>query len=829
MESTKGIKKGAGNSSSEEYKSEVKTISGITGYLIRNSDVILGISRGTSIALIIGSIFLLGVTIHYLSDLSYLFSFIGSTALFIVLFVLFVLYLDTHKTLSLVFLLIILLSPFFTLGITISYFFDFSYSSSFIISLSLIAAVFVTFFVIYDGIAKIAEFDIKKRTLSDLERELSSKGVFSKMDFRDALVGREVLKSEEASVREKVLKLLKEFITFRSVKNITYAKSELTDFLDSKELKDETVISGFTQLKKISSILEKSEESLSSTDKLANLTKALSLLEENENFAKEILDGLIRDSFICITDSWKQAVFHESESVRGRAVIKAELKTKKVKYDDPIVATLEIKNIGDSVAENIRVRLLSSSDYTNIKTKLIEQEKIDSEEVSQVEFQITPRKKEGCTLSFQVEYDDIHSERKIYELTEKMEFFDVSKEFNEIFLNPYIVGGPLQMPEMFYGRKDVLSFIKENLVGMYQDNAIILHGQRRTGKTSVLYRLQETLGDDYITVLLDMHEMQEKDMRGFLYWMLVCICDSMNEKGIKVNEPEESDFKINPIIHFRKYIKEIEENLQDKHLLLMFDEFEELEILESIVKKETNASVFEYLRHLMQHHKQLDFIFSGTHKLDELTSDYYSILFGAGRFKKITFLKKHDAKKLIAEPVEKFNVEYDAASIEKIFEITAGHPYFTQLICQELVNYHNHEKVNYITTKHVNEVLEEVIEGGEAQLLFIWDKECESQRERLVLSAIARILGEKLEKESNPSVLINDLNELFRKHNIIAERCEIKKILDKMLKRDILKKVEREKDKYIFRVDLIRLWISKHRYFDDIIDRIGWEDAKSLY
>lgn len=818
-------KEGAGNPPSEEYKSEKEVILGMTGYLIRNIENIGSIAL---VAFIIAGIFLWGVAVHYLFDLSYLFSFTGSIALMIVLIIPFFISSLSDEIID-IYVLIFLLNPLFPLGVTIHYFFDLSYIFSFIMSIISVGAAFAAFAAISGWIdKKIYEFEFVRRTLADLERELSSKDMFSKMDVRGALVGRAVLKSEEAPVREKVLKLLHEFITFRSVENITYAKTELIDLLESK-LKDENVITGFTRLKEISSILEKSEESLSSTDKLTNLTKALSLLDEIENFAMENLAGLIQNSFICIADSWRKAVYNTIESVQGRAVIKAELKTKKVKYDNPVIATLEIKNIGDGVAENIRVRLLPSPDYTNVKPKFIEGERIDSEKVSQAEFQISPRKKEGCKLSFQIEYDDIQRDGKIYEITEKMEFFKVSKEFKEIFPNPYIVGAPLITGDMFYGRKDVLSFIKENLVGMYQNNAIILQGQRRTGKTSVLYRLQDTLGDDYITVLLDMHDMQANDMCGFLYWMSDCIFDSVNEWGIKVKELEESDFKENPTIHFKKYIKEMEENLHDRHLLLMFDEFEALERLESSVKKETNASVFEYLRHLMQHHEKLDFIFSGTYKLDELTSDYYSILFGAGRFKKITFLKKSDVRKLITEPVKKFNVEYDAVSIQKIFEITAGHPYFTQLICQELVNYHNREKVNYITTKHVKDVLEGVIEGGEAHFKFIWDNVCESQRDRLFLSSIARILDEKSEKESSPSALIKDLNELFRKHNIIAERDEIKKVLDKLVKKDILKKMEHERDKYIFKIDLIRLWVSKYRNFDEIIGRIGWEDEKSLH
>ena len=49
---------------------------------------------------------------------------------------------------------------------------------------------------------------------------------------------------------------------------------------------------------------------------------------------------------------------------------------------------------------------------------------------------------------------------------------------------------------MFVGRQDVFDFVREHLLGTYQNNVIVLHGQRRTGKTSILYRLNEVLARD---------------------------------------------------------------------------------------------------------------------------------------------------------------------------------------------------------------------------------------------------------------------------------------------------------------------------------------------
>ena len=72
-------------------------------------------------------------------------------------------------------------------------------------------------------------------------------------------------------------------------------------------------------------------------------------------------------------------------------------------------------------------------------------------------------------------------------------------------VNPYIAGSPVTGTEMFFGREDVFSFVRQNLIGKHRDNPVVLYGQRRTGKTSVLYQLQRKLDPSYLCVFIDLH------------------------------------------------------------------------------------------------------------------------------------------------------------------------------------------------------------------------------------------------------------------------------------------------------------------------------------
>lgn len=59
-------------------------------------------------------------------------------------------------------------------------------------------------------------------------------------------------------------------------------------------------------------------------------------------------------------------------------------------------------------------------------------------------------------------------------------------------LNPYIVGNSVGGSQAFVGREDILRNVRDILNNPRQ-NAILLHGQRRIGKTSILGELETQL------------------------------------------------------------------------------------------------------------------------------------------------------------------------------------------------------------------------------------------------------------------------------------------------------------------------------------------------
>jgi hypothetical protein len=244
----------------------------------------------------------------------------------------------------------------------------------------------------------------------------------------------------------------------------------------------------------------------------------------------------------------------------------------------------------------------------------------------------------------------------------------------------------------------------------------------------------------------------------------------------------------------------------DRHLVLLLDEFEELE---SAVKcGNLDPSVFGFLRHLIQHESRLTMIFGGTHRMEELATDYWSVLFNISLYKHVGFLEFEEAMRLVQEPVAAYGMCYDDLALDKMWRVTSGHPYFLQLLCHSLVNLHNRAGHSYVTVSDVNSALDEILSSGEAHFIYLWNES--SQTERQVLTALSRIIT--LTGHVMPVQIEDYLNE----RGIPLSRRLILETLHHLTLRDILAAQINSQSTVMtstfgWRLGLLSLWVEKYK------------------
>lgn len=525
-----------------------------------------------------------------------------------------------------------------------------------------------------------------------------------------------------------------------------------------------------THLTRIVSELKKIERVDDNNSKLIFLNNALENLRLAQLFEQE---GVRSDSTIAtpfpeltvmgvLISQWEALILSAIKEVQGRAELTCELITRKLTLAPKLELTIQLANRGLNVAQQIRLRVSESDEFDLLEGASQAMDLLPPGESRQLAFTIRPKGTGRLRVSWSIAYDDALNDDRAIEFGDQVEFVEAEKPFQRIFPIPYVTGTPLQTGHTFVGRQDVFDFVREHLLGAYQNNVIVLHGQRRTGKTSILYRLGDVLAQTHLCVLIDMQGKAARGEADWLYSIADDIVYTLENKGVPVALPPRQEFEGSPEFFFRnRFLRGVYDALGDRNLLLMFDEFEELQ--KRVQDGRLSADIFPYLRNLMQHERKLDFVFAGTHKLEELAAEYWSILFNIAAYKRISFLAPDEVTRLVTEPVTPFGLEYDPLAIERVFQVAAGHPYFTQLICHEMVAYHNESRRSYLTTTDVDAVLGRIIEQGEAHFKYIW-AESGAQR-RLTLLALAELL------ETQDAVTLGDVAEqLARRGRPLDER-----------------------------------------------------------
>jgi GAF domain-containing protein len=571
----------------------------------------------------------------------------------------------------------------------------------------------------------------------------------------------------------------------------------------------------------------------SSQDKLAYLASAVERLSRADRLARAELGSADRPVVERIVGSWLAIVTGAMSELQTRAQLACRLLTRHTWQDDMIALVLAIRNDGRGAALNLNVCLAPAAEYT-LLDEAADVERLATGEEVQLTLRVRPRTTAGAgqpfgeaqasppdqapdsfRARFLIRYADPRGPDQVEHFADEVRLLAAEQPF-QFIPNPYVVGTPLQEGSaLFFGRADLVAFIEENLAAAHHNNLVLI-GQRRTGKTSLLKQLPARLGDGYLPIYLDGQSLGlDPGLPNFFLALATEIAFALDDRGFSVTPPELNDLADSPAATFeRAFLPRVREAIGARHLLLLLDEFEELEA--AVRRGNLDPSIFGFLRHMIQHTDNLSVIFCGTHRLEELVSDYWSVLFNISLYRHVGFLERGEAERLIQEPVALFGMRYDDLALEKIWRVTAGHPYFLQLLCHSLVNRHNKSDRGYVTVADVNAALEEILAAGEAHFVYLWAES--TREERLALIALSRMLP--LAGHATPAQVVDYLAD----RGLAIERRAITEALHHLGLRDILVAAGdgdgAPGDTYRWKLGLLGLWAEKYRSLSRVVDEV---------
>lgn len=506
---------------------------------------------------------------------------------------------------------------------------------------------------------------------------------------------------------------------------------------------------------------------------------------------------------LAIANRWAGLVSAETEELRGRAELVVTLKTRRILPGEPTALTFEISNDGRAPAENVIVMLDEDPAYSN--GGLPEAISfIPPGQTRAITFDIRPQVTDRFRVGLTVSYDDRNQRDKTIAFGDQVYLLLPQRDFL-LIPNPYRPGTPLrQKSTVFYGREWLFHFIADNAGNWTQRNVLILIGQRRTGKTSALLNLEQHLPEHLLPVYIDCQSLGVLPGMAALFhdWAWL-IADALATRGLHVEVPEMAVWEADPVRQLQRHFLPTARAAlpPDATLLLVFDEFE---VFENLVDDGLlPPTFFNFLRHLMQHSEGLSFVFVGTRHLQEMSADYWSVMFNIALYQHITCLREEPALQLITEPVAPYLV-YDDLALAKILRVTAGHPYFLQLVCYTLVKQANQQRKGYVTISDVNAALDEMLTLGEVHFAYLWQRS--SYTEQAILTAVSHMT------DSHHAFRPEEFVQFLAPYGIHLHPKEVTTALNTLVEREIMREVrDGATTQYELRLGLVGLWAAQHK------------------
>ena len=286
--------------------------------------------------------------------------------------------------------------------------------------------------------------------------------------------------------------------------------------------------------------------------------------------------------------------------------------------------------------------------------------------------------------------------------------------------SPYTPGSVVSKTN-FIGRKNELNRIMSTLTGDSDQNALIIFGNRRIGKTSILKCIEKDfeIGRRYYTIYWDVEDYSESNSSSdFFIDLIEKIVNVLPNKYRSLLYFKRDEIRDQPYAAFEKFVQSIDNSGIDKRILILFDEFDNLlHIYEKTLEIKKNADqllgpsdifeqeVFSALRKALMSSSSLSIIFTG---LPNLTiQDYQSRLFGLADQIQIKEFEEDEARLVI--DVSKNTMAIQPTVREMIIEATGAQPYLLQVICH-LLFYKNICSGRDIVAIHdLHEVVDQII------------------------------------------------------------------------------------------------------------------------
>ena len=150
-----------------------------------------------------------------------------------------------------------------------------------------------------------------------------------------------------------------------------------------------------------------------------------------------------------------------------------------------------------------------------------------------------------------------------------MAFSNERRSFTSITPNPFITGSPVSDSKRFFGREEDFTYASQRLQTEKEGVVLLFVGERRSGKTSILYQIRNgRLGDEFLPVFIDLQAIVSvTNDREFFTYMAERTCEQVHDERIVASSYDFSQGS--PTLAFDRLLDDIRDACPGRRLIYL--------------------------------------------------------------------------------------------------------------------------------------------------------------------------------------------------------------------------------------------------------------------
>lgn len=270
------------------------------------------------------------------------------------------------------------------------------------------------------------------------------------------------------------------------------------------------------------------------------------------------------------------------------------------------------------------------------------------------------------------------------------------------FRERYMTDAPVtaDRTDLFHGRDKELNDLQSTFAGGKLLRLYFVNGIRRVGKSTLMYQLMGCFDNETLPLLLNLQSaLGESNMTTvqLVRQLIRLVIDQVRLRkdlsALSLAVPGPDVFELDPPwVVFQEFLETLQRQAGKSSVLLCFDEVQYLVERIANPNEPINDAFLAWMRGKVQEKSHILLICTGSEPYALMRRRYEHTLWGNMQAYNVSFVERAAMEKIATLPVKEDGVTWLQEAIDRLWDMTEGHPWLTQTLAEKVAEGLNNER-----------------------------------------------------------------------------------------------------------------------------------------